>query len=199
MNTNAVALFGFIVSYTKKIKFQKQLHDYTTKCSTENKEWHLWHDLFCQVWFQCMSSNHRNLHIYIKFLFSMTSCFCTIWPWTVLNFKCIKLIFDYIAFTGLQANSQEQYFASKLSAWWDSPIREVLRAATICFQVGAQLWNRLLSTTLRQSPGSEWMILMSLSESCSTPSSSPMYCHFSLTEVSSCVTRDTLSRSETMQ
>ena len=35
MNTNDVALFGFIVSYTKNIKFQKQLHDYTTKCSTE--------------------------------------------------------------------------------------------------------------------------------------------------------------------
>ena len=72
------------------------------------QEWHLWHNSFCQVWFQLqrvwnakyapththrfivtisftqgMSSNHRNLHIYIKFLFSMTSYFCTIWPWTV--------------------------------------------------------------------------------------------------------------------
>ena len=34
MNTNDVALFGFIVSYTKNIKFLKQLHEYTTKCST---------------------------------------------------------------------------------------------------------------------------------------------------------------------
>ena len=102
--------------------------------------------------------------------------------WTVLHFKCY-----YTSLTELQVNSLEQYFTSKWSARWDSPIWGVLRTTTISFQLVAQFPNRSLRALHRQSPGSECLVQMSLTLQKQPCWNNPHECHHRVLFAGVCV------------
>ena len=82
-----------------------------------------------------------------------------------------------------------QYFVSNWYARLDSPTWGVLRMVMMYFQVMQCLFSFSLSIILRESPGSEELVRMYLSLSCSTSSSLPMASHFCFAAISSCTSK----------